>query len=281
MSNLISAWQNLPTHLSPILVQIGSFEIRYYGLMYLVAFAVAYALVTYRIKHEKFEISIDALQNLFLWGLLCVVIGGRLGYVMFYDLPYFVQNPLEIIVPYNFTLHKFVGISGISYHGGLIALIIMGTIFVRKYKLSFWRMADLLIPAIPLGYMFGRIGNFLNGELYGRATDFVLGMRFPGAPDFASNVLRHPSQLYEAFFEGPILFAILWSLRKNKSLKGSFLGLYLIGYGIARFFIEFVREPDIQLGLVISFMTMGQILSSAMILAGIILALVGRKFSQD
>src|SRR4030066_2248915 len=140
--------------------------------------------------------------------------------------------------------------------------------------MDFWRLTDLLIPAIPLGYTFGRIGNFINGELYGRVTSKSWGMYFPLDPD---NLLRHPSQLYEAFFEGIILFVILWSIRKKNIFKGFFLSAYLIGYGSVRFFIEFTREPDEQIGFIAGSLTMGQILCIIMILSGIGIFYIRKK----
>jgi phosphatidylglycerol:prolipoprotein diacylglycerol transferase len=153
-----------------------------------------------------------------------------------------------------------------SYHGGVIGVILVSILFCRKYRMNFWHLSDLLCPAIPLGYTFGRLGNFINGELYGRVTTVPWGMYFPLD---STHQLRHPSQLYEAFFEGIFLFLILWSLRKTKVFDGFLFCLYLIGYGIVRFFIEFVREPDSQMGFVFSSFTMGQILCVCMILIGV------------
>jgi len=155
-----------------------------------------------------------------------------------------------------------------SYHGGLIGVIFAAWYYVRKEKLDWWNVVDLYIPAIPLGYTFGRLGNFINGELYGRLTTSPIGMYFPMAP---AGELRHPSQLYEAFFEGIFLFAILWSIRKIKLPKGAMLALYLIGYGVVRFFIEYFREPDAHIGFVFLSFSMGQILCSLMIAGGIFL----------
>jgi phosphatidylglycerol---prolipoprotein diacylglyceryl transferase len=195
-----------------------------------------------------------------------VILGGRLGYVLFYNLGYYLQHPLEIILPFEFSggLH-FVGISGMSYHGGAIAVMIATVIFCWKRGIDFWRFADLFGSAIPLGYTFGRLGNFINGELYGRATDVPWGMVFPLDP---LHLLRHPSQLYEAFFEGIVLFAVLWVLRKRFSFTGALFALYVAGYGLIRFFIEFFREPDAQLGFVLGPFSMGQLLCLLMIAAG-------------
>jgi phosphatidylglycerol:prolipoprotein diacylglycerol transferase len=195
-----------------------------------------------------------------------VILGGRLGYVLFYNLGYYLRHPLEIIFPFEFSGGlRFVGISGMSYHGGAIAVLIAALIFCRKRGIDFWRLADLFSSVIPLGYTFGRIGNFINGELYGRATDVPWGMIFPLDP---KRMLRHPSQLYEAFFEGIVLFALLWAVRKKFSATGLLFALYISGYGAVRFFIEFFREPDVQLGLVLGPFSMGQLLCLLMIMSG-------------
>ncbi|MHC4756609.1 MAG: prolipoprotein diacylglyceryl transferase, partial [Planctomycetota bacterium] len=181
----------------------------------------------------------------------------------------------RIIVPFDFSNgFRYIGIYGMSYHGGLIGVIIASLIFCRKHKVNLWHFADLLSPAIPLGYTFGRIGNFINGELYGQVTTVPWAMYFPLDP---TGQLRHPSQLYEALFEGIFLFIILWSVRKKRVFDGFHFCLYIIGYGITRFCIEFVREPDQGLGDLLKFFTMGQLLSIAMIVTGIIIILTRRK----
>jgi phosphatidylglycerol:prolipoprotein diacylglycerol transferase len=197
------------------------------------------------------------------------VIGARLGYVLFYNLSYYLEHPLEIILPFSFSNGvTFTGISGMSYHGGLIGIILASWLYIRKAKLDWWSVVDLYLPAIPLGYTFGRLGNFINGELFGRVTTSSIGMYFPMA---AKGELRHPSQLYEAFFEGIFLFAVLWSIRKIKIPRGAMLALYLIGYGTVRFFIEYFREPDAHIGFVFLSFSMGQILCSLMIAGGFFL----------
>ncbi|MDM8538042.1 prolipoprotein diacylglyceryl transferase [Desulfobacterales bacterium HSG17] len=259
-------WQNLPGQINPVLIEIGGFKIQYYGLMYLAGFAVIYSLVMYRIKNEEFKISLNHIEPLSTAMILGVILGGRLGYVLFYNLSYYLKHPLEIFIPFSFSNGiTFTGISGMSYHGGLIGVIAAAWFFAFRNKLDFWEIADLYVPAIPLGYTFGRIGNFINGELYGRITTSSFGMYFPYAPGPA---LRHPSQLYEAFFEGIFLFAILWNLRKYIHTQGAMMALYLLGYGIVRFFIEFFRQPDAHMGFVFLFFSAGQILCSAMIMAG-------------
>ena len=263
-------WQHLPQTIDPVIFSIGSFKLQYYGLMYIVAFAITFFLVLYRIKREdRFEITSDQVKDLTTYMILGLVVGARLGYVAFYNLSYYLKHPLEIIIPFSFSNGiTFTGISGMSYHGGLIGVILVTWLYTYKARLDWWSVVDLYIPAIPLGYTFGRLGNFINGELFGRVTTSPVGMYFPMAK---AGELRHPSQLYEAFLEGLFLFAILWSIRKIKMPKGATLGLYLIGYGTVRFFIEYVRQPDDHIGFVFLSFSMGQILCSLMIAGGFFL----------
>lgn len=265
-----SWWQHIPERLDPVIFEIGGFKLQYYGLMYVVAFAITYFLVLYRAKREeRFEVSADQIQALTTYMMLGVLIGGRLGYVLLYSLSYYLSHPLEIILPFDFSNGvRFTGITGMSFHGGLICVILFAWIYVRRNNLDFWSITDLCIPVIPLAYTFGRIGNFINGELYGRATSVAWGMVFPLAP---GGQLRHPSQLYEAFFEGIFLFSILWGLRKMVRTRGAMLALYLIGYGTVRFVIEFFREPDAHLGFVFLSFSMGQLLCVSMIVSGALL----------
>lgn len=259
-------WQHIPEHINPNIIEIGQMQIRYYGLMYIVAFAITYFLVLSRIKKEDYPFSRELIQDAFVWMILGLMLGGRLGYVLFYNFTYYLSHPLEIFLPFSFDngIH-FTGLAGMSYHGGLIGLLAATLLFCRKKDISFLYLTDLFVPIVPLGYTFGRIGNFINGELYGRATTVPWGMYFP--LDAASR-LRHPSQLYEAFFEGIFLFIILWNIRKKSRFNGFLLSLYLLGYGIVRFFIEFVREPDPHLGFIIGPLSMGQVLCLIMILFG-------------
>lgn len=273
MSSFWQWWQHIPEHLDPVIFSIGSFKLQYYGLMYVVAFALTYVLVAYRLKHERrFQVTNEQVQALITYMMLGVIIGARLGYVLFYNLSYFIKHPLEIFLPFNFSDGiKFTGITGMSFHGGLICVILFAWLYCRKNNLRFLEMADLFIPAIPLGYTFGRLGNFINGELYGRITTAPIGMMFPQA---TGSALRHPSQLYEAFFEGIFLFVLLWSLRRRVRMPGAMLGLYLIGYGTVRFFIEFFRQPDAHLGFVLSSFSMGQVLCLLMIGVGTMLLVI-------
>jgi phosphatidylglycerol:prolipoprotein diacylglycerol transferase len=273
-------WQHLPQHISPVIFQIGSFKLQYYGLMYIVAFGITYFLVLYRIRHEdRFAITRQQVNDLTTFAILGLMIGARLGYVVFYNLHYFLKHPLEVFLPFDLSNgFAFTGISGMSYHGGLIGSLLAVWIYVRRNRIRFKEVLDLYIPAIPLGYTFGRLGNFINGELYGRITAAPIGMYFPLAPD---KTLRHPSQLYEAFFEGVFLFAVLWSIRQARAPQGAMLAFYLIGYGVVRFFIEFYREPDAHLGFVVGFLSMGQMLCAAMAAAGMLLFFYLRGLSRE
>lgn len=274
MDQLIYFWQHIPENIKPYIIRIGEFEIRYYGLMYIVAFSVVYFLSLYRLKKESFDYSKITLENYFVWAILGLMLGARFGYVFFYNFNYYLAHPLEIILPFSFSNgFHFTGLAGMSYHGGLIGVLLATGIFCYKNQINYLGFVDFLIPSIPLGYTFGRLGNFINGELYGRITNVPWGMYFPLD---ASGQLRHPSQLYEAFFEGVFLFAILWGMRKIETFNGFFLSLYIIGYGTVRLIIEFVREPDSHIGIFFSYITMGQILCLIMIITGITLFFVLR-----
>lgn len=278
MDSFWSWWQHIPENIDPVILEIGSFKLQYYGLMYLVAFFATYALISYRIKKEqRWELSKDHLQGLLTAMIIGLIIGARIGYVLFYNPAYYLKHPLEIVIPFSFENGlRFTGISGMSYHGGLICTIIAAWLYIRKHKLDFRQMADLCIPCIPLAYTFGRLGNFINGELWGRKTTVAWGMYFPSG---GGEILRHPSQLYEAFGEGVLLFICLWLLRNKVNIKGAMLPCYLLGYGAIRFIIEFFRQPDDlfrehgeSLGFVLFNFSMGQLLCAAMMLAaGIIL----------
>jgi len=171
MESFISAWQHLPSQISPTLFSIGSFQLRYYSLMYLVAFAVVYLLLAYRIKRREIKFTTDMMQDYMVWAMIGLIVGGRLGYALFYNFSYYMSHPLEIIMPFDFSNgFRFVGLSGMSYHGGLIGVLLVTIYFCRKRQINWWQFGDWLCAAAPLGYMFGRIGNFLNGELWGRVT---------------------------------------------------------------------------------------------------------------
>ncbi|SEM81754.1 phosphatidylglycerol:prolipoprotein diacylglycerol transferase [Syntrophus gentianae] len=269
MDPFVLFWQHIPEKLHPELFSLGSFQVRYYSLMYLVAFCLTYVLVMYRVKKEDYPFSSETIQDLLLWLILGLIVGARLGYALFYNPSYYLSHPLELILPFEFSGGiRFVGISGMSYHGGAIGVLLAALFFCRKKGIPFWKIVELFSPAVPLGYTFGRIGNFINGELYGRVTTVPWGMYFPLD---SLHQLRHPSQLYEAFFEGLILFVILWSIRRRSPFDGFLFAAYLFGYGFVRFFIEFFREPDIQLGLLWGgIFSMGQALCLLMMTASVL-----------
>lgn len=284
----LTFWQSLPTRMDPVIFSVGSFQVQWYGVMYLVAFAVTYILAMYRIRTEPARFGAydsDYIQGLLTWAFFGVLVGGRFGYVFFYNFEYYLARPLEIIFPFRSGPNglEFTGIAGMSYHGGLIGCMLFCWWFTRRQarllaplkpadknhlaaRTDYWHLCDLFGPVVPLGYTFGRIANFINGELWGRATDSGVGMYFSAAP---GNALRHPSQLYEALLEGVVLWAILWAVRKRPFPKGAFAGLYLFGYGFFRFFIEYFREPDEHLGLMwFGALSQGQMLCLGMMAAG-------------
>ena len=268
-------WQHIPQHLDPVAFTIGGFQLSYYALAYIFGFGVTYLLVLYRLKSEKWEYSVELVQEAFLIGSLAAVIGGRLGYVVLHDFRYYMANPLKIICPFDLSGgFRYTGISGMAFYGAVIGIIIASIIFCRVNKIRYLHFMDLFTPAIPIGYTLGRVANFINGEFYGRATGLAWGMYFPFDQ---SQTLRHPSQLYEAFFEGIILFIVLWSLRKKRYFDGFISGLYLVGYGAFRFVVEFARQPDHVSGLIFGGLSIGQIFCMSMVVSGIVAMLIIRS----
>jgi phosphatidylglycerol:prolipoprotein diacylglycerol transferase len=245
-------------HIDPVIFRIGPLAVRWYGIMYVLGFASSYLLVLYQIKKKAIGITRDQIDDLYFYLILGLLIGSRLGYAIFYNLPFYLESPWEIFILWH---------GGMSFHGGAIGTFIAAYLVVRKRRLQFFNVADLIIPTIPIGLGFGRIGNFINGELFGRVTESRWGMIFPdGGP-----LPRHASQLYEAFLEGFILFVILWWYKDRKSYQGDVFALFLILYGIFRSFCELFREPDTQLGYLFGAVTMGQLLSLSMIALGFLL----------
>lgn len=282
---LLDLYQNLPLHIDPVAFSIGSFAIRWYAVSYILGFFVVYGILMLRVKHdEKIKLDIrdtshkihSTILDFLLIIFFAALVGGRIGYVLFYNFQYFLTNPLAIVFPYSNG--QLVGIYGMSYHGALVAAVAAGWIFARIKKIDFFAWADFVIVAVPAGYFFGRIGNFLNGELYGRITTSQLGMYF--ASDQLH--LRWPSQLLEALIEGIFLFIILWKIRRNNFEKGSLLAVYLFGYGAVRIFAEQFRQPDPQVGFLFGFFTLGQFLSFAMVCIGLfVLIFLNKKFVVD
>ncbi len=244
--------------INPILIELGPIRLSWYGLMYVFGFFVSYLLVRYQMKRKDFGVSRIEIENLYFYLILGLIIGARLGYVLFYDLKMYLADPFEIFAIWH---------GGMSFHGGLIGVLIVGILFAWRNKKSFWKIADLIIVTVPIGLGLGRIGNFINGELYGRVTQVPWGMIFPkGGP-----LPRHPSQLYESAWEGGVLFFVLWLLKERKLPEGTLLALFIGLYGLFRFIVEFLREPDAQIGFFIGAFTMGQILCAFMIIGSVFL----------
>ncbi len=290
--------------------------LRWYGLMYLVAFTITFLLVRYQAREQKLDVKDDEILNLFFWAIIGLIVGARVFATTIYDpTGTYLRKPWLIFWPFD-EQFRFTGLQGMSYHGGVVGVVVAEIIYLRVKKWRFFEWADMMVAGIPLGYTFGRLGNFINGELFGRVTSVSWGMIFPYAQRFPSdqpwvqeaarkagmetenlgkfvNLPRHPSQLYEAFFEGIFLWLILWFVfRKRKPFHGFIFSVYLIGYGVIRFIIEYFREPDIGIGFPIKFgpadnptylllspwnFTTGQILNFFMIVAGLVLIPVLRK----
>lgn len=243
----------------PVAVHLGPIAIRWYGLMYLVGFGIAFWLGRLRIARAKAgRVTYAMLDDLLFFVVLGVVFGGRLGYVLFYKPAYYFSDPLEILAVWH---------GGMSFHGGFLGVLLAVWYAARKHGLRWLELTDFVAPLIPLALAAGRMGNFINGELYGRVTDVPWGMLFhsPGA----GALPRHPSQLYEFMLEGVLLFVILWVFSAKPRPVGAVSGAFLLGYGVFRFTAEFFREPDDFLGLLALGLSMGQWLSLPMIVLGL------------
>lgn len=235
--------------------------------MYVLGFAAFYVLTPHQDRARRLGLKGGVLQDLLFYMALGLVIGARIGYVLIYqfsNLGEYLRNPIEFIAVWH---------GGMSFHGGLVGCVIAALIFSARRGIPFWDLADALIVPAPLGLFFGRLGNFINGELFGRTASVPWAMVFPeGGPR-----PRHPSQLYEALLEGAVLFLILWGLRNRNYRPGTMASIFLVGYGISRFFVEFFREPDGHIGLFWGFFTMGQFLCLAMILGGCLILCLRRR----
>lgn len=246
-------------NINPVAFSIGSFPIYWYGLMYLVGFSICYAVLRFRAQQCPWRgFTADNVSDIIFYSALGVIIGGRVGFMVFYAWDELIQHPLQLIM---------VRQGGMSFHGGMIGVIISLWLYGRKINKSLPEITDFVLPALPLGLAAGRIGNFLNNELWGRVTDVPWGMVFPRAGELP----RHPSQLYEFFLEGIVLFFILWLFSKKSRPRYAVSSLFLICYGLFRFWIEFYREPDAYAGYYFGWMTKGQMLSLPMIVVGMIL----------
>ena len=243
--------------INPTLVKIGFLEIRWYGLLYIISFIVGYFFLKKMFAMKDIKLKKEDYENFLFYIMLGIVIGGRLGYILFYKPLFFLQHPLQIFAVWE---------GGMSFHGGALGVIIFSLFFCKKHKFRFYDLADPAMPLVAIGLGLGRIGNFINAELYGRTTSLPWGMIFPNS----DGLPRHPSQLYEAILEGLLLFLITFFILKKAKTEGFVFWAFIGFYGVFRFFIEFFREPDEHLGFLIGFLTMGQILSSFMIISGLI-----------
>lgn len=243
--------------IDPIAFSVGKLPVHWYGIMYLVAFASAWWLGRLRARKPNSGWSTEQIDDIVFYCALGVVLGGRIGYTLFYNLQAFLHHPVVLFKVWE---------GGMSFHGGLLGVLVAIWLFNRKYQHGYWNTVDFIAPLVPLGLGAGRLGNFINGELWGKVSDVPWAMVFPGAGEQA----RHPSMLYEFVLEGPVLFLILWLYSSKPRPTMAVSGLFALCYGIFRFLVEFVRMPDAQLGyLAFGWVTMGQILSLPLILVGI------------
>lgn len=253
----------------PVALRLGPMAIHWYGLMYLAGFALAYGLGRWRISRNTTNspVTITELEDLIFYSVLGVVLGGRLGYVLFYKLSYYSDHLLEILYLWE---------GGMSFHGGMLGVIVVMWLYARTKNLSFFKISDFIAPLVPLALGAGRLGNFINGELWGRPTDLPWGMVFPNAAD---GIPRHPSQLYELGLEGIVLFGLLWWFSSKARPTGQVSAVFLMGYGALRFLVEFTRQPDDFLGLLTGSLSLGQWLSLPMIALGAIIYAITAKRS--
>ncbi len=239
--------------IDPVFLRLGPVAFRWYGLMYAVGFIAANWLIPSLSKRRGVSFTANVLSDLLFYVVVGVVAGGRLGYVFIYQPVFYLSHPLKMLAVWE---------GGMSFHGGMIGAILAGLLFCKKHKRDFYEVADVAIVSVPIGLGLGRIANFINGELFGRVTRVPWCMVFPDGGD----VCRHPSQLYQAVGEGAVLFFILWRLFHTNAPRGVVFWAFILCYGLSRFLIEFFREPDLQMGLFLEWLSMGQLLSLPMIL---------------
>ncbi|MFC0266808.1 prolipoprotein diacylglyceryl transferase [Kushneria aurantia] len=251
----------------PVAISLGPLAIHWYGLMYVIGFAGAWWLA--RRRAHRLGITKDQVGDMIFYGAIGVVLGGRLGYALFYGWDQIAADPLWIVRIWE---------GGMSFHGGLIGVLIAALLFARRHRLAFFQLTDFVAPLVPIGLGAGRLGNFINQELPGRVTDVAWGMIYP----LYGPEPRHPSELYEFALEGVVLFAILWTVSRQPRRRGLISGLFLLLYGIFRFFVEFYRRPDPQLGFIaFDWLTMGQLLCLPMMIGGVVLILWSRRQDVD
>ena len=253
---------HLPS-IDPVFLRLGPLEFRWYGLMYIIGFTAAYFIIKTRASKKGVPLSAELLSDIVFMIAMGIVLGGRTGYILFYNLAWYLANPLKVFAVWE---------GGMSFHGGMIGGALAAVYIFRKHSLGIMQMADIMAPSIPVGLFLGRIGNFINGELYGRVTDHPWGIIFPTG----GLLPRHPSQLYEAFLEGVVLFVMTLAVdRTDKTPQGTVFWTVIGGYGLFRFVVEFFREPDQQMGFLWMGATMGQLLSLPMLILGIVMIIRG------
>jgi len=248
-------------NIDPVIFAIGPFAVRWYALAFIAGLLIGWKYITWYVSKPPHAMVRKNVDDFLVWITLGVVLGGRLGYAGFYNAEFYLSNPLAILQVWR---------GGMSFHGGLIGVIVVILLFCRQRQLDYWAVGDTVACAVPIGLFFGRIANFINGELFGRVTNVPWAMVFP----HGGSLPRHPSQLYEALLEGLVLFIILYVLSKNERwrLKTGFLsGVFMIGYAAARGFVEFFRQPDAHIGFLFGNFTMGQLLSVPLVLLGLYL----------
>ncbi len=243
--------------IDPIAFHIGKFAVHWYGIMYLIGFVGAWFLCNIKYRRERVGLSKENVSDLIFYCALGVVIGGRIGYMLFYNFSNFVHHPLTLLQVWD---------GGMSFHGGLLGVVVALLIFAKRHRKNVYALSDFILPTVPIGLAAGRVGNFINGELWGRVTSAPWGMVYPQAGPLA----RHPSELYEFLLEGVLLFTILWLFQRKEKPRAAVSGLFLLLYGCFRFVCEFFRQPDPQMGFVaFGWMTQGQLLSIPMIIFGL------------
>jgi len=249
-------------NISPVFLELGPLQFRWYGLMYLIGLASAYFLITHRAESKGLSLTRDQVYDMVVWAAVGVFIGGRLGYTLFYNLSYYLEHPTKIIAVWE---------GGMSFHGGLIGTIVALIWFGKRQHIPIYTIADMAAAVTPIGLGFGRLGNFINGELFGRTTDVEWCMVFPnGGP-----ICRHPSQLYEAGLEGVLLFAVLWVIGRKSTPPGTIFWSFITGYGVCRMVVELFREPDLHIGFIFGSLSMGQMLSLPMVIIGSFMLALG------
>ncbi len=254
--------------IDPVFFRLGPLEFRWYGLMYIISFVAGYYIIRTAAKQRNLQFSADDVADLVFNVAMGIILGGRLGYALFYNFSWYLAHPVKIFAVWE---------GGMSFHGGFLGAIVAGLIFSRKKGCAPLALADVCFLTAPVGLFLGRIGNFINGELYGRVTTVAWGVVFPGG----GALPRHPSQLYEAVLEGPVTLVLLWLLFRKGCRAGSVLWSFIALYGFFRFGVEFFREPDAHLGLVLGTFSMGQLLSLPMALFGLGMLIVWLRGSRQ